>query len=131
MLKIDKLKRKGGYIALSTVLITLALVMLIGLSASLLSINDLQSSLSGKRSNSSIDLVESCVEEVLLKLNEENTITAGPLSLPQGDCSVTINSQAGDTWDITISASLDGYTKSVNVNSSRSSTVTINNWQDS
>jgi len=121
---------KKGYIALSTVLITLALVLLIGLSASLLSINDLLSSFSGKKSNISVDLAEACVEDVLLKLNEDNNITAGSMTLPQGDCNVTINTHVGNTWDFSVSANLEGYAKSVRVNATRDATVTINSWLD-
>ena len=121
---------ESGYIALSTVLITLALVLLIGLSSSLLSINDLQSSQSGKISNVTVDMVESCVEDVLLRLNDIGSVTAGSMSLPLGDCSVTINSQADDIWDFTVSTTLDAYTKSVRVNVTKGETVTVDSWMD-
>ncbi len=118
-----------GYIALSTVLITLALVLLIGLSTSLLSINDLLSSYSGKNSNTTMDQAEACVEDVLLRLNEENTINTS-VALPGGSCSVTINSHVGDVWDFTVSTSYEGYYKNIRVNAARGSTVAINSWLD-
>src|SRR4030042_2373997 len=105
-----------GYIALSTVLITLALVLLIGLSTSLLSINDLLSAQSGKKSNNAVDMVEACAEEVLLKLNELDTVVEGTKSLPQGDCNVTINSHIGNIWDFTVSTNVEGYFKNIRVN---------------
>ncbi len=119
-----------GYIALSSVLVTLALVLLIGVSTSLLSINDLLSSYSSKKSNEAVDLAEACVEDVLLKLNENNTVLAGSLSLPLGDCSVTINLHDGDSWDFTVITDVDGFYKSVNVIANRGSTVTISKWLD-
>jgi len=122
--------REKGYIALSTVLITLALVLLIGLSSSLLAINDLQSSQSGKKSNATVNLIESCIEDVLMELNEDATITTGPMSLPEGNCNVTINTHVGDTWDFSVSGSLDAYTKNIRVNATRGTTVTINSWLD-
>lgn len=120
----------GGYIALSTVLITLALVLLIGLSTSLLSINDLFSSYSGKKSNSTVDFAEACVEDVLLKLNEENVVVAGSMSLPQGGCNVAINTHVGNVWDFTVSTNAEGYYKNIRVNATRGSTVTITSWLD-
>lgn len=119
-----------GYIALSTVLITLALVLLIGLSTSLLSINDLLSSYSGKKSNVSVDLAEACTEDVLLKLNKLDAVVEGTKSLPQGDCNVTINSHIGNIWDFTVSTNVDGYYKNIRVNVTRGTTVTINSWMD-
>ncbi len=120
----------GGYIALSTVLIVLALVLLIGVSTSLLSINDLLSSQSGKMSNGALNLAESCAENALLVLNEENTLPSS-ITLPQGFCSVTINSQTGSLWDFTVVSVADGYQKYIRINANRGATVTINSWTES
>jgi len=126
---VNNKNRQSGYIALSSVLITLALVMLIGMSSSLLSINDLLTSQSVKKSDVSNDLIEACCEDALLKLNNDNTINTS-ITLPEGSCSVTINSHVGDVWDFTVSGNLEGYYKNIRINATRGSTVAINSWVD-
>ncbi|KKQ25941.1 MAG: hypothetical protein US62_C0024G0007 [Candidatus Woesebacteria bacterium GW2011_GWA1_37_8] len=125
-----KIKNQKGYIALSSVLIVSALVILIGVSTSLLSVNDLLSSFSNKKSNEVVDLTESCVEDVLLKLNEENVINNGTINLPGQVCNVTINSHTGNDWDFTVDANKESFYQSVRVSATRGSTVTISSWLD-
>ncbi|KKR10535.1 MAG: hypothetical protein UT39_C0018G0008 [Candidatus Woesebacteria bacterium GW2011_GWA1_39_21] len=127
--KTDK-QKENGYIALSTVLIVLALVLLIGVSTALLSVNDLQSAISGKMANSSTDVVEACVEDVLMKLSKNNNISAGVVSLLDNTCSVTLNSHIGNVWDFTVSADVEGYYKAVRINVTRDVTIVVNNWND-
>jgi len=124
------LKQQKGYIALSTVLITLALVLLIGVSTSLLSINDLLSVNSGKISNRSLNIAEACVEDVLYRLNETGTIENGLFSLLDTTCSVTLNSHTGNDWDFTVSTEVESYYKNVRVNATKDTVVAVNSWQD-
>jgi len=123
------MKYYKGYIALSTVLITLALVILIGVSTSLLSINDLLSSDSGQKSNTAVNLVEACVEDALLQLNSENSIDPS-IILPNGNCSVTIISNTGGFWDFTVSTDQEGFYKSVRVKATVGEYVSVNSWLD-
>lgn len=123
-------RKSGGYIALSSVLITLALVLLIGVSTSLLSINDLLSSYSSKKSSQTTDLVDACVEDVLMKLNKNNSVTQGAYTLLGGTCNVTINSQLGNDWVIAVDANKESYYKKVIVTVNRGTTVTISGWLD-
>lgn len=120
-------KSNRGYIALSSILVISAIVLVIGISTSLLSVNDLLSSFSGEKSNESIDFVEACVEDALLRLNENNSLPAN-ISLPQGTCSVTINSQIGNNWDFTVSGTLNGYQKNINLQAVRDTAVSITGW---
>lgn len=118
-----------GYVALSSILVILAVTLAIGISTSLLSINDALSSVSGQKGNTSMDIIEGCVEDALIRLNEDNSIPSS-LVLPQGTCTVTINSQVGNNWDFTVSASINSYTRSVRVQAVRSTTVSITSWQE-
>lgn len=118
---------KTGYIALSSVLVISAVVLIVGVSVTLLSISEAQISLGGRKSEASVDFVEGCVEEALLRLNEDNSVPT-TIGLPQGQCSVTIDGHVGDDWILTVSGSLDGYYHSIQVVANRSSTVTITSW---
>ena len=122
-----KNKNKKGYIALSSVLVIMAVVLIIGSSVSLLSIDDIQSALSSKKSEESLHLIEGCVEDALLSLNENNTIPVS-ITIPEGPCSVTINSQIGNNWTFTVAGTINNYKKSVQVSAIRSSTVDVTSW---
>lgn len=124
-----KQKKPNGYVALASVLVIAVIVVIIGNSTSILSINEIQSSLSSKKNEESLDFVEGCVEDALLRLNEDEAIPSS-LSLPEGTCSVTINSQSGDDWTFTVTTTLNGHTKSVQVSATRDTTVTITSWKE-
>ena len=120
---------QNGYIAISSVLVIMVVVMIIGTSVSLLSINDIQLSLSNKKSDEALDLVEGCVEDALIRLNEDNLIPA-TITIPQGACSVTINSQAGSNWTFTVTGTFNTYTKGVRVEAVRQSNVEVSSWTE-
>jgi len=121
------MKNKNGYIALSAVLVIMAVVLIIGTSVSLLSINDVQSALSSKKSEESLHLVEGCAEDALLRLNENNSIPL-IIIIPEGSCSVTINSQTGNNWIFTIAGTVNNYKKSIQISAVRNSNVSVTSW---
>lgn len=126
----NRISGKSGYIALSTVLVILAVIVVVGVSVSLTSINELQTSFGSKQSVSSLDIVEACVEDVLLSINESDSVS-GVITLPEGTCTATVNSHVGGDWDVTVSSTNDGYARSVRVEASRGGTVSITNWKES
>lgn len=123
----DYLSSQAGYAALTSVLVIAAVVLTIGSTVALLSVNDIQSALSNKKSDETLDFVEGCVEDALLRLAEDDSIPT-TLTNPEGTCSVTINSQAGDDWTFTVTGTSDISTKSVQVEANRASTVSITSW---
>lgn len=118
---------ESGYIALASVLVISAVVLIVGTTVALLSINDIQSSLSSQKAEEVLGLVEGCAEDALLRLNNSNTIPS-VLTIPQGSCSVVINSQVGANWTFTVSGTIGGYTKSAMVSAARGSTVSVTSW---
>lgn len=118
-----------GYIAISSVLVIMAVVLIVGTSVSLLSINEIQLSLSNKKSDEALDLVEGCTEDALLRLSEDNLIPA-TITIPDGVCSVTINSQTGNDWTFTVTGSFNNYTKSIQVDANRQSNVEVSGWTE-
>ena len=119
----------GGYVALASVLVIAAIVVSIGLSTSLLSINEAQNSLASKKSEETLDLVEACAEEALIKLSRDANVPS-TITLPEGTCNVTENSQVGSNWDVTIEHTFEKYTKRVRLDVDRSTTITINGWNE-
>lgn len=109
---------KSGYIALVSVLIISAVIVVIAISVALLSISEGQLSLAEVKSQTSLDFVDACAEDVLLRINNDETYSGGTLSLPQGDCTVVVNS-AGTDFTVTVEGTLDGYRKKVELKFTR------------
>lgn len=122
-------ERESGYVALASVLVIAAVVLTIGISVSLLSVSEGQMSLAEKKNEETVDFIEGCVEDALLRLNEDNAIPT-QIPLPEGNCDVTIDSQSGSDWTFTVSGSVDNYTKNIQAQMTRGSTVTITSWQE-
>lgn len=120
---------QSGYIALASVLVIAAVVVTIGLSTSLLSINEAQTSLGGAKNDESLDIVEGCVEDALVRLNKTNAIPT-QIPLPQGTCDVTIDAQSGTDWTFTAIGIVDNHTKKIQVEASRTTTISITSWEE-
>lgn len=116
-----------GYVAIVTVLVIGAVMLSVGMAVVLNSINTGQGALGEIKKESGIGFVESCAEDALIDINKNNAL-GGTITLPEGTCAVTINSQVGSAWDFTVSGSLGGYTKSIRVTATRATSVTVNSW---
>ena len=116
-----------GYIAVTLILIVISVVFVIGTSVSVLSINDIQMSLANKNGLDALNIVEGCVENSLLNLNEDNNIPSS-ISLPEGTCSATINSQTGNDWEFTVQTTVNGYSKSAEYAATRGTSVFVTRW---
>lgn len=121
--------KQKGYIAIVTVLVIGAVMLSVGMAVVLNSINTGQGTLAEIKKEASIGYVESCIEDALIRINKNNVLT-GTIVLPEGTCTVTINSQVGSNWDFTVAGTLDGYSKSIRVTATRGSTVVVNSWQE-
>ena len=119
----------SGYIAITSILVIAAIVLIIGTTTALVSISEAQISLSGIKNDQTLDLVEACTEEALLYINENNSLPT-TLTLPQGTCTMTVTQPITATWIVTITASHDTYTKTVRITLTRSSTIAITRWEE-
>ncbi len=121
--------QQSGYIAISSVLVIMVVVLVIGTTVSLLSINDIQGSLSNKKGLEALDLVEGCVEDALLQLHSSNLLSA-TITIPEGVCTISDISQVGTEWTFTVSGSFNGYTKNMHVSANRQSAVEVTSWME-
>lgn len=128
-MKSENTNNFGGYVAIVSMLVVLAVVVIIGTAVSYLSINDMQSALSARKSQEVFNLADSCVEDALYKLGRDGMIPSA-ISLPEGDCSVTINLNDGQLWDFTVEAANGGYVKRINVNAERDTGVLITRYRE-
>ncbi len=118
-----------GYIAITSVLIITAVAIVIGTVITLTSISEAQTALTEARREAALDLVESCAENAQYSINTQNNLPA-TITLPLGSCTVTVNSHTGTVWTYTITATLNGYTKNVQITTTRSNTLTPNVWKE-
>lgn len=118
---------KSGYAAITSVIIILVVIVLVGLATSLLSIGNAQMSLGQSKSEQALALVESCIEDTLLYYNTNNTIPASRTN-PLGTCSIILNSSTATSATFTTTGTIGSYTKSAQVNANRISNVSVVNW---
>ena len=118
-----------GFAAIISVIIIGAVMMVAGMMVTLTSINEGQMSLSASRTNNNTAILDTCSEDSLLFINEQNTLPA-TIVTPIGNCSTTVNSQIGTSWDFTVSSTSGDYQRSNRIKLNRSSIISINSWQD-
>lgn len=123
-----------GFVAMTTVLILGAVVVAIATTVTLLSIDEAQSSLTLYKGEDNLNLVEGCVEDVMLKVRTNSSYNGTSISRPEGDCNITYNpGGAGPTaWDITVDATTDNpYQRKIQVKFSRSSSaIQLTSWKE-
>jgi len=122
-------KKQKGYIALTTILIISAIILILGTSVTSISINEIQSSFSSFKNEEALDFVETCVEDALMRLNKNNSIPS-TITLPAGSCFVTINSHIDSTWTFTVSGGLNNHTKRIQITANRTTSVQLSSWKE-
>ncbi len=119
-----------GFMALSTVLIISAVVLIIASTVALLGIGEGQSSFALVRGETNLSLVEGCAEDYLLKIRANSSFTATNITRPEGTCTITINS-GNPNWDITVSSTDTNYDRNIQVTFTRSSSgISIIRWRE-
>jgi hypothetical protein len=133
MMKKDKLIKKRssrqGYIAFVSFLIIAAVVAVVGITLSLLSISEAQMGLSERRGRYALYLVEGCMEDSLLSSYYSSAYNGGTRSYPEGSCTTTITKNGKD-WILTASATNAGHTKSLEVKMNRDREIIIESWKE-
>lgn len=121
-------QNRQGYIALTAVLVIAAVVLLLAVTVSTLSVGQLQTSLSSLRSTSSFGFIESCVDYALIRLNEDADIPDN-FTINGNTCNVVIENQSDTRWTFLVSGTVDDYAKSVRITADRTDRVYIVSWQ--
>lgn len=123
-----------GFIALSTVLVIMSVVVAVVMTVALLSIGEAQSSLAIYLGEDNLAAVEGCVEDVMLKIRADQTYSGTTISRPDGvNCSITYNpGGSGPTdWDLTITTNTTSYQRKIRAILTRNPTgITLTSWQE-
>lgn len=122
-----------GYIALSTVLVVLVVVMAITLTSTYTALNEAQSGLSLFQGDENLAGAEGCAEEAMLKIRL-NPVAVTSISRPEGTCTITYALSGPVNWDMTVtfaSTTTTNYSRSIKVVFSRStSALTLTSWRE-
>ena len=118
-----------GFAALVSVIIIGAVMVAAGMMVTLTSINEGQMSLSRLQGGDSHGLLDACVEDSLLFINENSTLPQ-TIVTTLGNCTTTLNSQIGTSWDFTLNGGLGAYQCTTRIKLDRSSNLNIGSWQD-
>src|SRR3989344_7227915 len=118
-----------GYIALITTLILAAIIISIGITTSLLSINQAQSSLAGIKNEILLNNTESCIEDILLTLNNTGLLPSF-VTIPEGECFIIVVERDRSIWKFNATMALAPYSKTIEVQAERNMSMVISSWKE-
>lgn len=129
--KKNSLDFNNGFVALVSLLVISAAVLVISTSISLLGVGESKASLDFKKGQETLKVAEGCAEEALLRLRDNASYTGGSLNVGDGSCTISISGTGADRT-ITITASISGppqYTRKVQVTIKRAgNSINIISW---
>lgn len=119
-----------GQIALTAVLVLLAVALVVAIGASLAGIGELDLGLSQSLSEKSQAVAAACAEEGLLRLRRDFGYTGGNLELDAGTCIITVTVTAPTTRQVLATATISQEIRKVRVNvTSLSGALRVDSWQ--
>lgn len=122
----------NGYIALTSILIISAIVLLIALSAGLLSISELNMGLEKNQSAEAYYLASACAEQGLQEIRNSDSFTGpGNLSLENGDCSYDVSQTGGENRTIEALGIVNNIIRKIKISlDTINPNINITSWQD-
>lgn len=106
---------KNGFIAITSLLLISAITFTIAISISLLGIEETKTALAHKKGIESFILGQTCIEESLLRLRDNENYAGTTLNMENGSCTINISGSDPD-FVIVAEANLEGpprYTKKI------------------
>ncbi len=120
---------KNGFIAITTILIISAVTLGIATTVALTSIGEGQASFSLTKGEDSLQFVEGCAEDALLKIRSSGSYAGGTISRPEGTCDVTVVSGSPNT--LTVTTQDTKYKRTLEISYTRASTgITLTSWKE-
>lgn len=127
-----KIYLESGYIAISSVLVIAAIVVVIGITISLSSISEGQMSLGLEQNEKTVFFIEACIEEALLKLNNDKSTFSSltSITLPEGTCTISNISNTTLDWSFRMSGQVSSHTKTFDVEVTRNADFDVTTWKE-
>jgi len=118
-----------GFIALFTIFIILAVLLLLGLSFGLLAIGETEMSLDKVQSSQAYFLTNLCAEQALMKLKEDiNYLGNETINTESGNCQIL---QIEGQWVIKTQGNFQNYVRKMRISISQvNPRIIIDSWQE-
>ena len=129
-------QKQEGFIALTTVLLLLAVTVGISISVTYSSIGEAQSGLTLFKGEDNLHFIEGWAEDALLKARSNATFgeplnTPVTITRPEGTCSVTVTSKVGVVWTMNVTTLATIYKRTVQIIFNRNTTgITLTSWKE-
>lgn len=122
----------NGYIALTSILIISAIVLLIALSTGLLSISELNMGLEKNQSAEAYYLASACAEQGLQEIRNSDSFTGtGNLSLENGNCSYDVSQTGGENRTVEASGIVNNIIRKIKISlDTINPNINITSWQE-
>lgn len=133
------MKDQQGFIAFSTVLIIMVTTLIIASTVAYLAIGEIQSAFALYKGEDTVQFVEGCMEDALLKARASSTFgdpvgTPVNITRPEGTCVITVVSKTGSNptvWTMKATTLSTQYVRTIQVIFDRSVTViTLTSWKE-
>ncbi len=117
--------------ALLTVVIVGVGTLIMGLTAALLSLGELDMGYDASQGAETLSLADGCLEEGLRRLRLDDSYSGGALNLGDGSCTIGVES-SGINRVITVTSTITNYHKVIqmDVDIDSSSVITVNSWSE-
>lgn len=116
---------------MSTVLVIAAVLVVISITVTYLSIGEAQSGLVLFKGEENLAFVEGCVEDVMLKIRSNSSYNGTTITRPEGTCTITYNLSGPTNWDLTVSSSSTVYQRKIKIIFTRNPTgITLTSWKE-
>lgn len=133
MKKINTINTNSGFVAFASLLVISAVVLIIALSAPLLSVTEITTSLGFAKGNESLAVAEGCAEEALLRLRDDVAYSGATINIGNGSCDISV-SGAGANRTINIDATVSvppDYVKHLEITVQRTgNSINVLTWQE-
>jgi hypothetical protein len=122
-----------GFIAFTSLLVISAVTLAIAISIPLLGITEANSSMGYKKSQETLKIAESCIEEGLIKLRDVPIYTGGMLTVGNGTCQINATG-SGTLRTIDVTATISGqpqYIRKIHVTARRiGNSINLLSWEE-
>ncbi len=120
---------KNGYVAITSVIILLFIIISLAVFSSLSSVSESQIAVNEKLSMQALNNVESCADDALLQLNQNGTLPA-TVNINSYSCSVILEDQSGSDYTFRVVYISGNFTKTLRIVASRTDKVYILSWEE-
>lgn len=120
---------KSGYVAITSVLVLVFIIVGIAVASSLNSVSEGQIALNDRLSLQALNNLESCADDVLLRLNEDGALPSS-VTVDTYTCTVTLESQSGSDYTFRVAYTSNNFTKTLRIIATRSDRVYITKWSE-